>query len=43
MIRHEPDIMSFYNVQFLFPGVLKEGDIERTDGCQQAAALADKI
>ncbi len=25
------------------PGVLNAGDIEKTDGCKQAAALADKI
>lgn len=25
------------------PGVLNEGDIEKTDGCAQAAALADKF
>lgn len=25
------------------PGVLNTGDIEKTDGCQQAAALAEKI
>ena len=29
--------------EVLVPGVLKPGDIARTDGCQQAAALADKI
>ena len=29
--------------EVLIPGVLKVGDIEKTDGCQQAAALADKI
>ena len=27
----------------LVPGVLNVGDIEKTDGCQQAAALADKF
>ena len=27
----------------LVPGVLNVGDIEKTDGCRQAAALADKI
>ena len=27
----------------LIPGVLNTGDIEKTHGCQQAAALADKI
>lgn len=27
----------------LIPGVLNAGDIYKTDGCQQAAALADKI
>ena len=27
----------------LIPGVLNTGDIEKTDGCQQAAALAEKI
>ena len=25
------------------PGVLNVGDINKTDGCAQAAALADKI
>ena len=29
--------------EVLVPGVLNTGDIEKTDGCQQAAALADKI
>lgn len=29
--------------EVLIPGVLKEGDIEKTDGCKQAADLADKI
>lgn len=29
--------------EVLVPGVLKVGDIEKTDGCAQAAALADKI
>ncbi len=29
--------------EVLVPGVLNVGDIEKTDGCQQAAALADKI
>ena len=29
--------------EVLVPGVLKIGDIENTDGCQQAAALADKF
>ena len=29
--------------EVLIPGVLKVGDIEKTDGCAQAAALADKI
>lgn len=27
----------------LIPGVLNVGDIDKTDGCRQAAALADKI
>lgn len=27
----------------LIPGVLNAGDIEKTDGCEQARALADKI
>ena len=27
----------------LIPGVLNAGEIEKTDGCQQAAALADKL
>ena len=29
--------------EVLVPGVLEEGAVERTDGCVQAAALADKI
>ena len=29
--------------EVLVPGVLEEGAVERTDGCAQAAALADKI
>ena len=29
--------------EVLIPGVLKVGDIEKTDGCKQAAELADKI
>lgn len=29
--------------EVLIPGVLNTGDIEKTHGCQQAAALADKI
>lgn len=29
--------------EVLIPGVLNVGDIEKTDGCAQAAALADKI
>lgn len=29
--------------EVLVPGVLNIGDIEKTDGCAQAAALADKI
>ena len=29
--------------EVLIPGVLNAGDIAKTDGCQQAAALADKL
>lgn len=29
--------------EVLIPGVLNAGDITKTDGCQQAAALAEKI
>lgn len=29
--------------EVMIPGVLNVGDIEKTDGCKQAAALADKI
>mgnify|MGYP000823019503 FL=1 len=29
--------------EVLVPGVLHAGDIEKTDGCKQAAALADKF
>lgn len=29
--------------EVLIPGVLNTGDIEKTDGCAQAAALADRI
>lgn len=29
--------------EVLIPGVLNEGDIDRTDGCRQAAALAERF
>ena len=29
--------------EVLIPGVLNPGDIEKTDGCKKAAALADAI
>lgn len=29
--------------EVLIPGVFVEGDINKTDGCKQAAALADKF
>ena len=29
--------------EVLVPGVLNIGDIDKTDGCRQAAALADKF
>lgn len=29
--------------EVLIPGVLNVGDINKTDGCQKAADLADKI
>lgn len=29
--------------EVLVPGVLNTGDIEKTDGCSQAAALAEKF
>ena len=29
--------------EVLVPGVLKAGDIDKTDGCQKAAALADAV
>ena len=29
--------------EVLIPGVLKVGDIDKTDGCKQAAELADKL
>ena len=29
--------------QVLIPGVLNEGDIDRTEGCRQAAALAERF
>lgn len=29
--------------EVLVPGVLAAGDIEKTDGCRQAAALAEKF
>ena len=29
--------------EVLVPGVLNVGDIEKTDGCTQAAALAEKF
>jgi len=30
-------------VEVLIPGVLNAGDIDKTDGCKKAAALADEI
>ena len=29
--------------EVLVPGVLNKGDVDKTDGCAQAAALAEKI
>ena len=29
--------------EVLVPGVLNAGDIEKTDGCKQAKALAEKL
>lgn len=29
--------------EVLIPGVLNEGEIEKTDGCRQVAALAEKL
>jgi len=29
--------------EVLIPGVLNAGDIAKTDGCKQAAALAEKL
>lgn len=29
--------------EVLIPGVLNVGDIDKTDGCKKAAALADEI
>ena len=29
--------------EVLVPGVFEKGDIDKTDGCAQAAALADKL
>ncbi len=37
-------LVNWANVgEVLVPGVLEAGAIEKTDGCAQAAALADKI
>lgn len=32
-----------YVGEVLLPGVLKQSDVEKTDGCRQAAALADRF
>ena len=43
-IEHSAALLKWQMVgEVLVPGVLNTGDIEKTDGCQQAAALADKI
>ena len=43
-IERSAELMKWNMVgEVLVPGVLKIGDIENTDGCKQAAALAEKI
>lgn len=43
-IERSAELMKWNMVgEVLIPGVLKIGDIENTDGCKQAAALAEKI
>lgn len=43
-IERSAELMKWKMVgEVLIPGVLKTGDIENTDGCKQAAELAEKI
>ena len=43
-IERSAELMKWNMVgEVLIPGVLKTGDIENTDGCKQAAELAEKI
>ena len=43
-LKRSADLLKWEMVgAVLVPGVLKAGDIAKTDGCQQAAALAEKF
>ncbi|MBD5104042.1 MAG: flavodoxin family protein [Ruminococcaceae bacterium] len=43
-IERSAALMKWHMVgELLIPGVLNVGDIEKTDGCKQAAALAEKF
>ncbi len=43
-IERSAALMKWHMIgEVLIPGVLNAGEIEKTDGCAQAAALADKI
>ncbi len=43
-LERSASLMKWHMVgEVLIPGVLNVGDIEKTDGCAQAAALADKF
>ncbi len=43
-IERSAALMKWHMIgEVLVPGVLNPGDVEKTDGCQRAAALADEI
>ncbi|MDE5750472.1 MAG: flavodoxin family protein [Duncaniella sp.] len=43
-MRHTADLLKWEIVgEVLVPGVFHEGDVAKTDGCAQAAALAEKF
>ena len=43
-VKRSADLLKWELVgEVLIPGVLKIGDIDKTDGCRQAAALAEKF
>ena len=43
-IERSAELMKWKMVgEVLIPGVLNAGNIDKTDGCKQAAELADKI